>query len=75
MNAAIALKLLDVILMGVTLAPAAARAAERLADTLRQLDGENPMPDQWDTLDTETDTLMEDLRQRAEEARDGEPGI
>ncbi|MHA1563684.1 MAG: hypothetical protein ACTSX7_00105 [Alphaproteobacteria bacterium] len=70
MNAAVALKLLDIVLLGVTLAPEAARAAERLADTLRRLDGEDPTPDQWDTLDTETDDLMADLRQRAEEARD-----
>ncbi len=71
MNAAIALKLLDIVLLGATLAPEAARAAERLADTLRRLDGEDPTPDQWDMLDMETDTLLADLRQRAEDARDG----
>ncbi len=71
MNAALALKVLDIILLGITLAPEAKRAAERLAETLRALGGGDPTPAQWAAIDAETTALMAGLKRRADEAGAG----
>ena len=69
MNAAIVLKLLDIMLLGMTLAPEAASAAQLLADKLRGFEGRDPTPEEWAVIDAETDALMAGLRTRADEAR------
>ncbi len=69
MNGALALKLLDIILLGVTMVPEARRAAEALAIRLRGLGGRDPSPEDWAEIDAETNTLLAELDDRAAEAR------
>lgn len=71
MNTSMALKVLDIVLLGITLAPEARHAAERLAETLRRLDGNDPTDAQWAAIDAETDALIAGLRHRTEAARSG----
>ncbi len=68
MNVAIILKVLDIILLGMTLVPEAQAAGERLAEKLRGFGGKDPTPAQWDEINAETDGLLAGLRARAKAA-------
>jgi uncharacterized protein YuzE len=75
MNALIAIKVLDVILLGMELLPEARAAAERLADDLRGFidydeDGKvtgvrEPTVEEWNAINAETDSLLAELRELA----------
>lgn len=70
MTVALGLKILDIILLGVSLAPAAKQSAQSLADFLRNLDGRDPTDDEWDKINAETSILLASIERRAEEALD-----
>jgi uncharacterized protein YuzE len=75
MNALIAIKVLDVILLGMELLPEARAAAEKLAEDLRGFidydeDGKvigvrEPTVEEWNAINAETDSLLAELRELA----------
>ena len=64
MNTALIIKLIDLILLGVTVAPRVAAEMEalkaRLADMVAE--GREPTAEEWDTLNTEIDDKIAQLR-------------
>lgn len=66
---ALALKLVDLALLGVSTVAEAKTKARMLAEQLKSFQGGDPTDDDWDAMNMATDEKMATLRQRAAEAR------
>lgn len=66
MNTALIIKLIDLILLGVTVAPRVAAEMEALKGRLAQMvaEGREPTADEWDELNADIDAKIAQLRSR-----------
>lgn len=72
MSALLAIKIIDILLLGAIMAPQAMAAADALSQRLRALDGRDPTPEEWARIDAETNDLMATLAERAKDAAGGQ---